>query len=213
MADNQLDLLLNADGLAPKDALAKIADDASDCTSCRHHRSRKQIVFGDGPIDAKIILLGEAPGRNEDKTGLPFTGKSGDLLMKILARVNLKRTDLYICNVLKCRPKDNEEPGMTALKACRRYLTQQLMIVHPKVIIAAGNWALKGLFLESFAGIMKEQGVERDYNGIIVLPSLHPAFLLRSEGSPNEKEYKDKTLAIWKRAVEIAYPEKVKWNV
>jgi len=212
MADNQLDLLLNAEGLSPKDALAKIADDAANCVACRHHKSRQQIVFGSGLIDAKIILLGEAPGRNEDKTGLPFTGKSGDLLMKILSKVNLKRTDLYICNVLKCRPKDNEDPGMTALKACRRYLTQQLMIINPKVIMAAGNWALKGLFLDSFAGIMKEQGVERDYNGIIVLPTLHPAYLLRIEGAPEEKERKEKTLEIWKRAVEIAYPEKVTWK-
>lgn len=149
----------------------------SDC--CQLCRTRTNLVFGAGNPDAKLVFVGEAPGREEDLQGLPFVGRAGQLLTKIIESIGLKRGDVYICNILKCRPPDNRDPFPTEILACESYLIRQLEIIKPKIICALGKFAAQTL-LRSQTPITQLRGKFYDYHGIKLIPTFHPAYLLRN---------------------------------
>ncbi len=178
-----------------KTELAAIAESASRCTACELHCGRTRPVFSDGNPDSSLMIIGEGPGQNEDETGLPFVGRAGKLLTQILESVALNReTDLYICNVVKCRPPNNRAPEQNERDACFPFLQAQIELMRPKLILLAGATAMK-TFLPIKQGITKVRGqwfdepLEGvDTYGAKLMPILHPSYLLRNhsleEGSP-----------------------------
>ncbi|HNQ23344.1 MAG TPA: uracil-DNA glycosylase [Phycisphaerae bacterium] len=160
------------------------------CTKCGLHQTRTQTVFGQGSANARLVFVGEAPGADEDRQGLAFVGKAGQLLTKMIDAMNLTREEVYICNVLKCRPPDNREPLAEEILACGPYLHEQLATIQPELIIALGAPAAKTL-LQTTTSIGKLRGRFHEYfvSGILgqgpsipVLPTYHPAYLLRNPG-------------------------------
>ena len=161
------------------DDLDEIAKIAASCTQCALHAGRTRSVFARGKREAELVFVGEGPGYNEDQRGEPFVGAAGQLLDKMIAAMGYARDDVYICNVVKCRPPENRTPTDAEAAACEPYLAGQLRLVQPKVIVALGKCATERL------GCMPEterkwRGVFREYRGIPVMPTYHPAFLLRS---------------------------------
>ena len=172
------------------------------CRNCPHLvRTRTQTVFGTGNPDAEFFFLGEAPGKDEDQLGEPFVGRAGQFLTTLIRLMGFKRKDVYIANVLKCRPdadKGNRKPEPDEMQACLPFLIDQIQIIQPKVIIALGATAVEGLFGEPCA-ITKERGRKRIFNGTPVILTLHPAYVLRN---PTEETRKD----VWSdicRAMEL----------
>lgn len=147
-------------------------------------KSRRKVVFGSGNAKARLVFVGEAPGYDEDIQGLPFVGKAGQLLTKIIEAMGLARHDVFICNVLKCRPPGNRNPLPEEIMNCKPYLLEQLEIIRPQVICALGNFAAQVL-LQTDRSISELRGRFYDFNGIKVLPTYHPAYLLRN---PSEKK-------------------------
>ena len=144
-------------------------------------KTRNKVVFGDGNLRADLVFVGEAPGADEDAQGLPFVGRAGQLLTKIIEAIGLARDQVFICNVLKCRPPNNRPPAPGEVAHCRPYLKAQLEIIQPKVIVALGNHAVKAL-LQAEEGISGLRGTFQSYEGIPVMCTYHPAYLLRSPG-------------------------------
>lgn len=161
----------------------------ADCRRCPLHQGRRQVVFGDGPAGAGLMLIGEAPGAQEDKEGLPFVGPAGQLLERMLAAVGLKRAEVYITNLVKCRPPGNRDPQPLEAAACRPFLEAQVRAVAPRVICALGRPASQAL-LDSDAPISALRGRWHDFQGIPLLPTFHPAFLLRDPARKSEA-YRD----------------------
>jgi DNA polymerase len=160
--------------------LQVLAERVSGCVRCAELAStRTQTVFGVGPVDPELCLIGEAPGFNEDRTGEPFVGDAGQLLNRILAACGMKREEVYICNILKCRPPGNRTPLPEEAANCREYLERQLDLVRPKFLCALGATAANNL-LGTRASIGKLRGRFYDYRGIPVLCTYHPSYLLRS---------------------------------
>jgi DNA polymerase len=156
------------------------------CHRCNLSKTRKNIVFGEGNPDAKIMFIGEAPGREEDLQGRPFVGKSGEMVTKMIQKVLLlKREDVYIANIIKCRPPQNRNPEIEEIEACKGYLLKQIEIVQPKIIVLLGNIALHSL-LHLSIGITKARGKVYDFNGIKVIPTFHPSYLLRNPTKKKE---------------------------
>lgn len=156
-----------------------LADEVRECRSCVLCEKRKQTVFARGNPAAELCFIGEGPGADEDAQGEPFVGKAGQLLDKMIAAMGMQRDEVYICNIVKCRPPENREPLPPEVSACLPYLTKQLEIVEPKVIVTLGNVPLKALF--NVQGIMKLRGTWRLYGGAIpVMPTYHPAYVLRN---------------------------------
>jgi DNA polymerase len=151
----------------------------SEC--CQLCRTRTNLVFGSGNPDAELVFVGEAPGREEDLQGLPFVGRAGQLLTKIIESIGLKRKDVYICNILKCRPPNNRDPFPTEILACEGYLIRQLEIIKPSIICPLGKFAAQTL-LRSQTPISQLRGKFYDYHGIKLIPTFHPAYLLRNPG-------------------------------
>lgn len=149
------------------------------CKKCALYKTRRNVVFGEGNINAKLVFVGEAPGYEEDLQGLPFVGAAGQLLTKIIEAMGFKRRDVYICNVLKCRPLANRNPSPLEIQSCKFYLTEQLRIIEPKVICALGKFSAQ-LLLESQEPITRLRGKFFEYEGIEVMPTFHPAYLLRN---------------------------------
>jgi len=169
------------------------------CCACHLWLERKNPVLGEGDLNADIILCGESAGEKEDQTGKPFCGKSGKLLTKILTDVELSRESVYICNIIKCHPPNNRDPEPREVEACLPYLRKQIEIISPKVIVLLGAVALKSLFNDPKASIGKSRGIWKEYEGIPVLPTYHPAFLLYNSSEENKKLMKsDLKLAIIK---------------
>jgi DNA polymerase len=159
--------------------LTVLADEVRECRSCVLCEKRKQTVFARGNPAAELCFIGEGPGADEDAQGEPFVGKAGQLLDKMIAAMGMQRDEVYICNIVKCRPPENREPLPPEVSACLPYLTKQLEIVEPKVIVTLGNVPLKALF--NVQGIMKLRGTWRLYGGAIpVMPTYHPAYVLRN---------------------------------
>lgn len=161
-------------------ALTVLAETVSTCTRCKElAATRTQTVFGVGKIDAELCFIGEAPGADEDATGEPFVGPAGQLLNRIIAACGMKREEVYICNIIKCRPPGNRLPQVHEAANCREYLEQQLELVRPKFICALGACAAQNL-LDTKAPIGRLRGQFHAYRGIPVLCTYHPAYLLRS---------------------------------
>ena len=168
------------------EALAAIREDLGDCTRCKlHTQGRKQIVFGVGNPAAEIMFVGEAPGADEDIQGVPFVGRAGQLLTKMIAAMGFSRDDVYIANVLKCRPPGNRNPEPDEIALCEPFLFRQLASVEPKVVIALGAFAARTL-LKTDDPISRLRGRVFDYRGAKLIPTFHPSFLLRSPGYKRE---------------------------
>ncbi len=161
------------------EALSVICSDMADCSLCGLGKTRKNLVFGDGNPYAKLVFVGEAPGADEDEQGLPFIGRAGQLLTKIIEAMGLNRKDVYICNILKCRPPQNRNPLPNEIEACEHYLKQQLKIISPQIICALGTFAAKAL-LKTEVPISALRGQFHTYGGIKLMPTYHPAYLLRN---------------------------------
>ena len=159
--------------------LAALAKEVERCRRCPLYRTRTHAVVSDGPPSAKLVFVGEAPGRDEDLQGKPFVGAAGQLLTKMIEAMGLRRQDVYICNVLKDRPPNNRTPLPEEVDACLPFLQQQLAIIQPKVICVLGAVAAKAL-LGPHVAITKIRGSVMDYQGIQLVPTFHPAYLLRN---------------------------------
>jgi DNA polymerase len=168
------------------EALAAIRSDIGVCTRCKlHGLGRTQIVFGVGNPEADLMFVGEAPGADEDIQGVPFVGKAGQLLTKMIEAMGLSRDDVYIANVLKCRPPNNRNPEPDEIATCEPFLFQQLASIEPKVVIALGAFAARTL-LKTDAPISRLRGRVFDYRGAKLIPTFHPSYLLRSPGYKRE---------------------------
>lgn len=194
-SENQLSLFedstLNQQQAIPTDAkvpippgtyqtMMELTQDCNNCHRCQLGETRQNVVVGRGNLQAPIMIIGEAPGQNEDETGLPFVGRAGQLLEKILASVKLdSEKDVYIANINKCRPPDNRNPTAEEIKACKPYLLEQIRLVNPKIILLTGATALKGLLGEK-RGITKIRGEWIEWEGRSCMPIFHPSYLLRN---------------------------------
>jgi DNA polymerase len=168
------------------EGLKAIRDELGDCTRCKlHGQGRKQIVFGVGNPAADIMFVGEAPGADEDTQGVPFVGRAGQLLTKMIEAMGLSRDEVYIANVLKCRPPSNRDPQPDEVESCEPFLFQQIATVQPKVVIALGAFAARTL-LKTQDPISRLRGRIYDYRGAQLIPTFHPSFLLRSPGYKRE---------------------------
>ena len=156
-----------------------------DCTRCRLSGTRTNLVFGVGSPDADLMFIGEAPGRDEDVQGEPFVGRAGQLLTDIIKAMKPSRDQVYIANVIKCRPPENRNPEPDELEACRPFIRRQVEIIQPKVIVTLGRFALQSLTEKSYA-ISSVRGQWLDYNGIKVMPTYHPAYLLRNPAAKKD---------------------------
>jgi len=166
--------------------LQSLATKVSSCVTCRLCKTRKQTVFSDGSPDARIMFVGEAPGADEDRQGVPFVGRAGQLLTRMVEDgMGLPRSSVYIANVLKCRPPDNRNPEPDEIASCRGYLERQIDLVRPEVIVALGKFAAQFL-LDTEEGIMRLRGRWGTYRGIPVMPTFHPSFLLRQPAQKKE---------------------------
>ncbi len=161
------------------ETLEQLRDEIGDCRRCHLSQGRTHVVFGTGNPDADVVFVGEAPGRDEDIKGEPFVGKAGQLLTRIINAMGLTRDDVYICNVIKCRPPDNRDPLPAEIEMCEPFLKEQLRIIKPRAICALGTFASQTL-LNSEVRISRLRGQFRDYNGIPLMPTYHPSFLLRN---------------------------------
>tara|TARA_B100000953_G_scaffold95373_1_gene77965 strand:- start:1516 stop:2175 length:660 start_codon:yes stop_codon:yes gene_type:complete len=160
--------------------LENIRAGLGDCTRCKlHDLGRKQIVFGAGDEHAHLMFVGEAPGRDEDIKGVPFVGRAGQLLTKIIESIDLSRESVYIANVIKCRPPQNRNPENDEVETCQPFLFSQIDAIKPKVIVALGAFAAQTL-LGSTETISQLRGKVYEYRGASLIPTFHPAFLLRS---------------------------------
>lgn len=159
--------------------LARLAREAEACTACPLYRTRTHLVFGDGSPTAQLVFVGEAPGREEDLQGQPFVGTAGQLLTKMIESIGLQREEVYIANVLKDRPPENRQPQPEEVAACRHWLEEQLAIIQPTVICTLGRYAAMAL-LDPAISIMRARGTWMSWRGIPVMPTLHPAYLLRN---------------------------------
>ena len=168
------------------DALAAVRTDIGDCTRCKLHQlGRKQIVFGVGNPDADLMFVGEVPGRDEDLQGFPFVGRAGQLLTKIIEAIALTREDVYIANVIKCRPPENRNPEPDEVASCEPFLFRQIDSIKPKVIVALGKFGAQTL-LRTLDPISRLRGRVFDYRGAKLIPTFHPAYLLRNPSSKRE---------------------------
>ena len=171
---------LKASRQSSEEALQAIRSEIGDCTRCKLHRlGRRQIVFGVGNPSADLMFVGEAPGADEDVQGIPFVGRAGQLLTKIIEAIGLRRDEVYIANVIKCRPPENRNPEPDEVETCEPFLFQQIDRIQPKVIVALGTFAAKAL-LKTQDPISRLRGRAFDYRGATLIPTFHPAFLLRS---------------------------------
>jgi uracil-DNA glycosylase family 4 len=197
--------------IKPKDELslpregetfADIHTDVGECLRCPLHKSRTKIVHSEGNAKARLMFVGEAPGADEDASGRPFVGRAGQLLNKIIEAIGMKREDVFIGNVNRCRPPQNRTPTHEEAATCKPFLLREIALLRPDVIVVLGNTAMKNL-LDTKEGITKLRGNFMDYKGIKVMPTFHPAYLLRDPSKKREtwedmkkvREYLNKTKA------------------
>ena len=190
--------------------LAEVAVEAADCTKCGLANGRTQVVFGVGNDDADVMFIGEAPGFHEDKQGEPFVGAAGQLLTRMLGEVlGVARDDIYIANVIKCRPPGNRDPQEDEIESCTPWLVEQVSLIQPRVIVTLGNFATK-FVLQTAQGITRMRGRAYPWHGRTVVPTFHPAAILRGGGESSRQflEFRDdfelvrETLAALNRAPE-----------
>lgn len=162
------------------DLLTKLREEIGDCHRCKLSGGRKNIVFGTGNEDARLLFIGEAPGREEDIQGEPFVGEAGMLLTKLIEKMGFKRDSVYIANIIKCRPPMNRDPEADEVFACRGFLDKQIEIIAPQIIITLGRIALQTLMNNDKIKITAVRGTFFEYKGIPAMPTFHPAYLLRN---------------------------------
>ncbi len=162
-----------------RETLDAIRGHLGDCQRCGLAGGRNTIVFGDGNPSADLMFVGEAPGRDEDRQGLPFVGRAGQLLTKIIEAIGLRREDVYIANILKCRPPGNRDPEPREVAACSPFLFRQIEAIQPKVVVALGAYAARTL-LDTDLAISKLRGRFHVYRGRLLMPTYHPSYLLRN---------------------------------
>jgi DNA polymerase len=186
-------------------AFAALRERALACVKCAHlASSRKNVAFGVGSIDAQLMFVGEAPGADEDEQGEPFVGKAGQLLTKIIQATGLSRADVYIANILKCRPDTpgqsagNRKPTSDEMATCIPYLHEQIDLIRPKVIVALGATAVEGL-LGKTLGITKLRGTWKTYRGTPLMPTYHPAYLLRNQAMSEKRKVWEDMLAVMEK--------------
>lgn len=167
------------------DSLERIASELTDCPRCKLCSGRNSVVVGEGNPRAEIVFVGEGPGEEEDLQGRPFVGKAGQLLSKMIEAMGLKREDVYICNVVKCRPPGNRNPEPDEIEACSPYLERQLAAIQPRVVVALGKFAVQTL-LGTDEGITRIRGQFREFKGMRLMPTFHPAYVLRNPASKRE---------------------------
>ena len=173
-------------GGSPGAALGAVREDLGDCTRCKlHGLGRRQIVFGAGNPNADLMFVGEAPGADEDIQGEPFVGRAGQLLTKIIEAIGLRREDVYIANVIKCRPPNNRNPEPDEVEQCEPFLFRQIDTIRPKVIVALGKFAAQSL-LRTTDPITRLRGREYTYRDAILMPTYHPAYLLRTPSAKRD---------------------------
>ena len=178
---------LSADsGMTAKAELKCIREEIGDCTRCKLHSGRTNLVFGVGNPKADLMFVGEAPGRDEDIKGEPFVGRAGQLLTKIIEAIDLDRDDVYIANVIKCRPPQNRNPEPDEVETCEPFLFSQIDAIQPRVIVALGAFAVRTLLRDDKTPISKLRGRQYSFRGTTLIPTFHPAYLLRS---PDKKQY------------------------
>jgi len=171
---------------SPKaELLAPVKKEVFSCRRCPLYKTKRNYVFSDGDPEAQLMFVGEAPGEDEDIQGIPFVGRAGQLLTKMIEAMGLKRRDVYICNVIKCRPPENRAPLPEEVAACKGYLLRQIDIISPKVICCLGKHSAQAL-LETEVFITKIRGKEFEFNGVTLIPTYHPAYLLRNPSSKKE---------------------------
>lgn len=176
----------NSDSSVKADSIEDVKKNALSCHLCSLSKTRKQVVFAKGNKNATLMIIGEAPGASEDEQGAPFVGRSGELLTNMIEKVLfIKREDVYITNVIKCRPPQNREPSEEEIEACRIFLDKEIELVKPKVILSLGNVSFRYLLKEEI-GITKARGKVYQLNDIKVIPSFHPSYLLRNPSAKKE---------------------------
>ncbi|MFC1587185.1 uracil-DNA glycosylase [Planctomycetota bacterium] len=176
-------------GRLKTELLQRLEQEAEACRKCEIASQRNKVVFGSGNINADLVFVGEAPGREEDAQGLPFVGRAGKLLDKMIDYLGMVREQVYILNTLKCRPPGNRNPAPQEMENCKSFFNAQLQIIKPKVIIALGAFATQRL-LQSDLGIGRLRGKFQEYDGIPVMPTYHPAYLLRNNRDENRQRVK-----------------------
>ena len=178
--DSQTIKKVKADSINKEEMLKKVCQEMANCQLCPLGKTRQNLVFGDGNSHAQIVFVGEAPGADEDEQGLPFVGRAGQLLTDIIVKgMKLERKDVYICNILKCRPPGNRNPLPDEISKCEPFLKKQLQIISPKIICALGTFAAQTL-LKTDIPISALRGRFHSYEGIKLMPTYHPAYLLRN---------------------------------
>jgi len=175
--------------------LARVQRELGECTRCALHEGRGSIVFGEGSAEAEVVFIGEGPGAEEDRTGRPFVGRAGELLNRMIEAVGWRREEVYICNIVKCRPPQNRDPKLDEVAACAPFLAGQIRAIRPKAIVTLGKPAISTLLGRQVA-ITRERGHWQEWNGIPVMPTFHPAFLLRSYTRDNRQAVWDDLRAV-----------------
>ncbi len=194
--------LVNAIAVGPADRLRQVRADLGECTRCKLHRGRSKIVFGVGNPLAHLMFVGEGPGAEEDLRGEPFVGRAGKKLDDMIGAIGLKRADVYIANVVKCRPPNNRDPDVDEIAACSPFLLEQIAAIRPRVIVTLGAPATRTL-LQTSIGITKLRGVWQSFRGIPVMPTFHPAYLLRAYTKENRALVWDDLKAAKARTEEV----------
>lgn len=177
--------LFEAFDKVPDDNLLKIRTDLGECTRCKLHATRHKIVFGDGNPKAELVFVGEGPGHDEDMQGLPFVGRAGKLLTQMIEAMGLQRKDVYICNVVKCRPPENRAPERDEVEQCSPFLLRQIDTIAPKVIVCLGSTAAQTV-LATNRGISQFRGQWLEFRGRKLMATYHPAYLLRNPSAKSE---------------------------
>jgi uracil-DNA glycosylase len=177
--------LFESAGKIENETLPLIRENLGECARCKLHKTRKKIVFGDGNPNAQLVFVGEGPGADEDAQGLPFVGRAGKLLTQMIEAMGLQRKDVYICNVVKCRPPENRQPEKDEVAACSPFLLRQIDTIAPKVIVCLGSTAAQTI-LQTNRGISHFRGEWLEFRGRKLMATYHPAYLLRNPAAKSE---------------------------
>jgi DNA polymerase len=190
-------------GVPQEESLEPVEAEALGCVACRLHETRTKVVFGVGSPDARLMFIGEGPGRDEDLQGEPFVGRAGKLLTRIIEGMGFAREDVYIANAVKCRPPKNRDPAADEIGACRHFLMRQVAIIKPEIVVLLGNSAVRAV-LDREQPMSRMRGRFLDWNGVRVMCTYHPAYLLRN---PSAKKMVWEDMKIVRDALAAAAPE------
>ena len=194
VAEEKVEKMISSEAPTLSPSLEEVRKELGDCKRCKLHPTRRTIVFGEGNEKANLMFIGEGPGYDEDVQGRPFVGRAGQLLTKIIQSIHLEREEVYIANIIKCRPPQNRNPEPDEIGSCSPFLMKQIQAIQPKIICALGTFAAQTL-LQTDTKITSLRGKTFDLAGIKVLPTYHPAFLLRNP---------DKKREVWEDMKQIA---------